>query len=141
MTRVVNIKNDYPAADVAVFNLSVALSDAKKMGEKALIVIHGYGSHGQGGEIKKRAIEYLNNAVKNKLISFFVCGENWGEYTENKIRACEICPDLILHPQLTGLNSGVTVVILWEKFLGCPQILLRHIVNRVPFSIQHRWRF
>lgn len=112
MVRVVNIKKDNPSADVAVFNLQVAISDAKKMGDKALIVVHGYGSHGKGGLIKKEMHEMLLKAVKNHDISFFVLGENWGEFNNDKIRACEICPDLIINPQLSGLNSGVTVIIL-----------------------------
>jgi len=112
MTRVVNIKENNPSADVAVFNLSVAINDAKLMGEKAIIVVHGYGSHGQGGLIKKMAVEYLSTAVKNREIAFFVPGENWGEFNELKIKACEICPDLIINSQLAGLNSGVTVIVL-----------------------------
>lgn len=112
MVRVVNVKTNFPSVDVAVFNLQVEINDAKKMGNKALIVVHGYGSHGTGGLIKKEIHEMLNKAVKKHEIEFFVSGENWGEFNDLKIRACEICPDLIINSQLSGLNSGVTVVIL-----------------------------
>lgn len=112
MVRVVNIKKDNPPADVAVFNLSVAINDVRKMGEKALIVIYGYGSHGKGGLIKKETIIFLQNAVKKGIISDFVLGENWGEFNEKKRNACEICPELLINSQLDGLNSGVCVVIL-----------------------------
>lgn len=112
MVRVVNIKEDNPPSDIAVFNLSVAINDAKKMGEKALIVIHGYGSHGKGGLIKKETLRFLEKIKHSGEISDFVLGENWGEFNEQKKSACEKCPELILHSQLSGLNSGVSVVIL-----------------------------
>ena len=78
MVRVVNIKENLPPADYAVFMLDVAIEDAKKLGEKALIVVHGYGSHGKGGAIKKAVINYLNSAKKTNKIITFVAGDKWG---------------------------------------------------------------
>ena len=112
MVRVVNIKENMPPKDYAVYLLDVAISDSKKMGEKALIVVHGYGSHGKGGEIKKAVVDYLTTAKKNKLITTFVKGDLWGELNPDKQLICSVCPELIINNQLNDFNSGVTVVLL-----------------------------
>lgn len=112
MIEVVNIKTNNPPADVAVFDMSVAINDAKAKGVRALIIVHGYGSHGKGGLIKKMAVDYLATAQRKKEITLFVKGEKWSDLNPEKIRACEICPELILNSQLSNMNSGVSVVIL-----------------------------
>ena len=116
MVRVVNIKENMPPADYAVFLLDCAINDSKKMGDKAIIVIHGYGSHGKGGEIKKAVAEYLTTAKRNKQITTFVKGDEWGELNEDKQLICKVCPELIINSQLHSFNSGVTVVLLWLFF-------------------------
>jgi hypothetical protein len=112
MIRTVNIKENMPPSDYAVYLLDVAISDSKKMGERALIVIHGYGSHGKGGEIKKAVAKYLATAKKNKIITAYVKGDEWGELNPDKQLICSKCPELIASDQLNDFNSGVTVVLL-----------------------------
>ena len=112
MVRVVNIKENMPPKDYAIYLLDSAIEDSKKMGDKALIVVHGYGSHGTGGEIKKAVVEYLTTAKKNKKISTFVKGDEWGEFNPDRQLICKVCPDLIVSDQLHSFNSGVTVVLL-----------------------------
>lgn len=112
MVRVVNIKEDMPPKDYAVFLLDTAIEDSKKMGYKALIVIHGYGSHGKGGDIKKEVLNYLTQAKKNHKITTFVKGDEWGELNEDRKLMCEICPQLIVNEHLYSINSGVTAILL-----------------------------
>lgn len=112
MVRVVNIKKDMPPKDYAVFLLDSAINDSKAMGDKVLIVVHGYGSHGKGGEIKKAVVEYLTTAKKNKTIKTFVKGDEWGDLNPEKQYMCSVCPDLNLNSQLYPLNSGVTAILL-----------------------------
>ena len=112
MIRVVNIKENMPPKDYAVYLLDCEINDSKKMGEKAIIVIHGYGSHGTGGEIKKAVVEYLTTAKKNKLITTFVKGDEWGEFNPDRKLICSVCPELIVNSQLQSFNSGVTVILL-----------------------------
>lgn len=112
MVRVVNIKENMPPSDYAVFLLDCAISDSKKMGDRAIIVVHGYGSHGVGGEIKRATIEYLAKAKKDKQIRTFVRGDEWGEFNEDRQLICAECPELIINSQVSGFNSGVTVVLL-----------------------------
>ena len=112
MVRVVNIKEYNPSADYAVFRLEQEIEDSKKMGEHALIVVHGYGSHGRGGLIKQNAVQFLKSAQHFGKIKGFVPGEMWCDTNPLKQYACEKNPELILHSQIGNLNSGVSIVVI-----------------------------
>lgn len=52
--EVINIKSNMPPAYLASVNLEIEIERLTKSDTKLIKVIHGYGSHGVGGEIKKR---------------------------------------------------------------------------------------
>ena len=56
--------------------------------------------------------EYLPKLKKNHIISDYVFGENWGDLNESKQLITSICPEGIVHENLQGLNSGVSVVLI-----------------------------
>ncbi len=112
MIKVVNIKKDFPNTDYALFLIDQEIKYCKATGVKGLVMIHGYGSHGQGGAIKEAVKTYLPELKKNKIIEEYVFGENWGDTNPAKIKICDICPEFILHENLQGLNSGVSVVLV-----------------------------
>lgn len=112
MVRVVNIKQDNPNSDYALYLLDQEIRYSKAVGNRVIVVIHGYGSHGKGGIIKQAVKEYLPILKKNHVIADFVFGENWGDTNPTKAKICEICPECILHENLNGLNCGVSVVLL-----------------------------
>lgn len=112
MLRVINIKKDFPNTDYAMFLIDQEIKYSKAVGCRAFVIIHGYGSHGQGGAIKEAVKTYLPELKKKKIISDYVFGENWGDMNQVKMRMCEICPELILHENLQGLNPGVSIVLI-----------------------------
>lgn len=112
MLRVVNIKKDNPNSDFALYLLDQEINYSRAIGNRVIVVIHGYGSHGYGGVIKTAIKGYLPHLKKNRIIKDFVFGENWGEFNETKKLICDICPEIILHENLQGLNSGVSVILL-----------------------------
>ena len=112
MIRVVNIKKDSPNSDYALFLLDEEIKYSRAIGNRAIVVIHGYGSHGQGGVIKESIKEYLPNLKKKHIITDYVFGENWGETNETRKYMCQICPELILQENLQSLNSGVSVILV-----------------------------
>ena len=63
---------------------------SRAVGNRAIVVIHGYGSHGRGGLIKEAVKEYLPLLKKKHIITDFVLGENWGDTNESKIKMCQI---------------------------------------------------
>ena len=112
MLRVVNIKKDNPNTDFALFLLDQEIKYSQAVGNRVVVIIHGYGSHGQGGLIKAAIKNYLPKLKKEQIITDFVFGENWGDLNETKKLITAICPEIILHENLQGLNSGVSVVLI-----------------------------
>jgi len=112
MIRVINIKENNPNTDYALYLLDQEIKYSRAIGNRVIVVIHGYGSHGLGGEIKKAVKEYLPLLKRKKTILDFVFGENWGDLNETKIEICRISPEIILHENLQSLNSGVSVILL-----------------------------
>ena len=58
MIKVINIKDNNPTVDYALCVLDTELKNAKLEGTQVVIVVHGYGSHGTGGEIKRAHANY-----------------------------------------------------------------------------------
>ena len=112
MIRVINIKKDNPNSDYALFLLDQEINYSRAIGNRVIVVIHGYGSHGHGGVIKRELMNYLPKLKKEKIIRDYVFGENWGELNETRKLICQICPEAILHENLRSINSGVSVVLL-----------------------------
>ena len=112
MIRVVNIKKDNPNSDYALYLLDQEINYSRAIGNRVIVVIHGYGSHGCGGVIKKEIMSYLPKLKKDGIIKDYVFGENWGELNETRKLICEVCPEAILHENLLSINSGVSVVLI-----------------------------
>lgn len=110
--RVINIKKDNPNSDYALFLIDEEIKYSKAIGNRSIIIIHGYGSHGRGGIIKESVKNYLPMLKRKRVISEYVFGENWGDSNPIKNKICSISPELILHENLQNLNSGVSVILL-----------------------------
>lgn len=113
--KTVNIKKDNPSADIAVYYLSKEIYDAKHTGVEILKVIHGYGSHGVGGEIKKAVAKYLLDAQRKKEIKFFVKGEEWSSCNEKVLFLQEKYPSLLIDEDVKNINSGITIIYLKDE--------------------------
>ena len=110
--RIVNIKKDNPNVDYALFLIDEAIRYSRATGNRVVLIIHGYGSHGQGGAIKQGVKIYLPELKKAGVISYFVFGENWGDTNETKIEIERIDPEIILSEQLFCINSGVSFILI-----------------------------
>lgn len=113
MLKVINIKDSHPNVDYALFLLEQEIHDAKTTNTQVLVVVHGYGSHGKGGAIKKGAVQRLKQLQKQGTIRTFVCGEHWGDSNPDKMLINKLCPESILCKDIGNLNSGVTVVLVY----------------------------
>lgn len=112
MIKLMNLKEGiYP--DVAASLLLTEIEISKLCDVNVIIAIHGYGSHGTGGEIKKEILKHLKLQKSGKKIIDFVKGEQWSENYKNYNELIRLEPELILHPHLANFNSGVTLI--WVK--------------------------
>ncbi len=111
----INIKDGFPPSDVAVANMEIAIDGYKHTETCVLKVIHGYGSHGVGGEIKKLVHERLTLLKKAHKIFDFIPGERFGEAQKSSYFIITNFPELILDSDLRNYNSGITLVFLKES--------------------------
>ena len=117
ITRLSLVK-DNPNTDYALYLIDQEINYSRAVGNHVIVVIHGYGSHGAGGLIKNAVKEYLPRLKKNRIIREYVFGENWGDLNESKQLITSICPEVILHENLQGLNSGVSVKLTPKNYFS-----------------------
>ncbi len=109
----INIKRGLPTVEEALEQLTEYLRMASELGIKAIILIHGYGSSGEGGRIKRAIHDALeNNHYADRVEEYF-----FGEQVPYGSGACQA-----LLKQRPGLkqylkhfkagNAGMTVLLL-----------------------------
>lgn len=107
--RIVNLEQGLPSGDEAVSRLKNTLPTLRGQGAKAVIVIHGYGSGGQGGVIRERTRRALTDGDLRGVVRTFVAGEEWSSRRREFTAMCRALEKE--ERQIKG-NPGVTVVIL-----------------------------
>ena len=108
----INIKKDYPPADVAVAQMEIEIERLEKSDTLALKVIHGYGSHGVGGEIKKQVHARLHQLKKQQKILDYIPAEQFGFLARQDKYILNNLPELIYDLDLGNYNNGITIVLL-----------------------------
>ena len=83
----VNIKADMPTADQAPVRVAAAIATGRRLGTKAVKIIHGYGSTGQGGRIRTVARQGLQQHKLKGQIKDFIPGEHFSIFNEATRRA------------------------------------------------------
>lgn len=107
-----DIKSQNQTVAEAIGQFLVEIDVLKKGGFKVLKVIHGYGSHGVGGAIKKEFLKRCEQLKRQQKIYDYVCCDNWTPKSSVRKIAINYCPDLIADSELNHLNSGCSIVIL-----------------------------
>lgn len=110
--KIINIKQDMPDSDYAIHIMQKEIAISRFAHIPVVVVIHGYGSSGKGGTIKKRVQEELKDMQHYGKIQAFVTGDQWTEHNEVCQKILQICPDVELKEDLYLKNSGVTVILL-----------------------------
>jgi hypothetical protein len=111
-----NIKAGYPTAEEALDGLTEKIRQLQELGVKAIVLIHGYGSSGEGGRIKQAIHDALeNNRYADRVEEFF-----FGEQVPYGSARCQA-----LLKQRPGLkrylrhfkagNAGMTVLLLGSE--------------------------
>ncbi|MDR0531820.1 MAG: Smr/MutS family protein [Oscillospiraceae bacterium] len=112
MIRTVNIKQDRPTADAAVRRVNMILNLAKSQGDKAIKIVHGYGSTGQGGVIRTHVRRYLQEQKNRGRVRLILPGEEFSIFNPVALQAFACCPELRRDADLERCNPGITVVVL-----------------------------
>lgn len=107
-----NLKDYYPSVFQAIKLLEIEMEKAKKARVKAIKVIHGYGSHGVGGQIGIEIRKYAKELERKKKIQYCLFGNNWNLQDERALKIIYECKDCYGDPDLYISNPGITILFL-----------------------------
>ena len=108
----INIEYGMPTLDVAMPLLTERLRALKKTGVKAVKIIHGYGSSGKGGRLRKATLNLLEELKTSGSIKEFIGGEQWSKFELRTLTLIDRMPQLYRDQDLERSNRGITVVFL-----------------------------
>ena len=110
--KTVNLKDGLPTIEQARARLQSEIHLAQSQGLKVLKIIHGYGSHGVGGELRIALQASLRSMAHSGEIHDCIYGEKWRTSDERSWELLKRMPDLKSDPDLGRGNRGITLVLL-----------------------------
>lgn len=110
--KVVNLKQGMPTVAQALTRLDLELAQARLEQCRVLTLIHGYGSSGQGGVIRKEVRIRLQYLKYKDSINDLLIGEDFSTRTGSGRNLLRRFPFLRQHDDLNRGNLGITLVIV-----------------------------
>jgi ribosomal protein S9 len=96
----------------ALLRLEREVRNARQQNSKLLKVVHGYGSSGQGGDIRAAVQRRLQEMTGRGEIRACIFGENWSKSDEQTWALLTADPQLKQDRDLGKKNLGITIVAL-----------------------------
>ena len=111
MIKEINLKDVANVeASVAILNMEIDL--AKKSEVSVLKLVHGYGSHGQGGAILKEVRRNLLILKKKGVIKDYFNGDKWNLFDKTVIEILNKDKRIVGDRDLNRNNPGITIVVV-----------------------------
>jgi len=110
--KTINLEEGRPSVASASSRLLDQLRLAKQQNYAAVKVIHGYGSHGVGGELRIAIQGLLARMAQDGEIRAFVAGEDWRISDETTWRLIQKHCALKQDRDLGKGNRGISIVVL-----------------------------
>ena len=111
MLKEVNLK-EVGNVDASVAILDMEVEKAEKEGISVLKLLHGYGSHGKGGEILIAVRRELLLLKKKKLIRNYFNGDKWNLFDKDVIEILNEDKTIVGDCDLNKNNPGITIVVI-----------------------------
>lgn len=111
-SKVVNLEQGLPIAEVALHKMEQAISEGKRQNLTVLTFIHGYGSSGKGGVIRQECRKTLDYMRSRNVIKAYIFGEDFNKRSGSVRDLIRRYPELASDRNLGKSNKGITVVIL-----------------------------
>ena len=108
--RVVDLEKGMPLVRDALKRLEIELEIARTSGVKLLVLIHGYGSSGEGGAIKDAVRSDLQRSMGLKKLHEVLPGEGISKYSGRTKNILKRFPGA--KEYLQRANPGITVIII-----------------------------
>jgi hypothetical protein len=106
------VKSDLPSVNEALQRLEREVALARRDKSVVIKIIHGYGSSGEGGDIRIAVQKRLYELVEAGEISRYIFGEDWSKTCDEAWRLLQSHPELKDDPDLGRRNPGITIVLL-----------------------------
>ncbi len=108
--RTVNLEVGMPTVEQALDRLEIEMQQAHNLGVIAVTIIHGYGSSGKGGKIKKAARRLLCHLQEIGAVRRVIYGENFSKKNGASKALLKRVPSLHTTDYLGKGNKGITIV-------------------------------
>ena len=110
--KTVNLEEGRPSVALASSRLLDQLRLARQQNFAAVKVIHGYGSHGVGGELRIAIQGTLARMAGSGDIAAFIAGEDWRISDDMTWRLIQKHRELKQDRDLGKGNKGISIVVL-----------------------------
>jgi hypothetical protein len=110
--KTVNLKSDMPQVHEALQRLDRELALARQGKATLLKLVHGYGSTGEGGDIRIAVQKRLLELTQNGQIRGCIFGENWSKSDDLAWKLLQSHAELKSDSDLGRQNRGITIVLL-----------------------------
>ena len=108
----VNLEIGYPTVEEARRTLRSELERLKARKAVAVKIIHGYGSSGIGGALRKGIRASLNKRKKEGMIQAVIFGENWSIFDPLARKLLDSCPELAKDRDMGSSIPGISIALL-----------------------------
>jgi hypothetical protein len=110
--KTINLESGMPSVEQARARLRSEVAAAQGNKLRVLKVIHGYGSHGVGGDLRFALQATLRQMAESGEIRDCIYGENWRKSDERSWGLLKRSPELKQDPDLGKGNRGISIVLL-----------------------------
>jgi len=110
--KIVNLKADKPSVEQARSRLRSEISLARQQRHTVIKVIHGWGSHGVGGDLRIALQATLATMAEAGEIAAYIAGEDWRISNELSWKLLQTHPALKQDSDLGKGNKGISIVTL-----------------------------
>lgn len=105
-----NLKENRASVEYALAVLEIEVERAKKSGEVAIKVLHGYGSHGRGGAISIAVKRQLQKWKKEGFIKDYFGGDCWNIFDHRTMDILQLDKSIYNDEDLGKSNPGISII-------------------------------
>lgn len=108
----INLEQGMPTVEAARIKLEQAIRTARARRVATLKIIHGYGSSGKGGAIKRDVQRVLAGKLRSGEIRGYVPGERFSPFDPAARAIIDKSPELRRDGDYSRGNDGITIILL-----------------------------
>lgn len=108
--KIINLEDGRPSTIDAMTTLNNRIYAVRASGVRMAKIIHGYGSTGHGGTIRKECRHKLLEYRRRGVIKDLCAGEKFGPFDEEGRRVAAFAPEVRSDTDWGRANAGITII-------------------------------